>query len=69
MANNPMRNGRYNPCYGCPDHQQPCSAHCTKPEYLAWKAEQETIRRNRGAYNDLNDYVHRQSEKNRRARK
>jgi hypothetical protein len=58
-----------NPCQHCPDHHQPCSDHCTKPEFLEWQAEQETIRRNRAAYNGMNDYVFRQSERNRRDRK
>lgn len=65
----PMRSGRKNPCYNCPDHKQPCSDHCKKPEFLAWKAEQEKIRKNQQAYNGMNDYVFRQSEKNRRERK
>ena len=58
-----------NPCMSCPDRHQSCSDHCQKPEYLAYKAEQETIRRNRTAYNSMNDYVFHQSERNRRARK
>ena len=58
-----------NPCMNCPDHMQPCSDHCTKPEYLAYKAEQETIRKNKAAYNSMNNYVFRQSERNRRERK
>lgn len=58
-----------NPCMSCPDNHQPCSDHCTKPEYLAYKAEQETIRKNKAAYNGMNNYVFRQSERNRRARK
>ena len=29
------------PCKNCPDHRQPCSDHCQKPEYLAWKDEKE----------------------------
>ena len=69
MANDPMRSGRYNPCNGCPDRYTACSDHCTKPEFLAYKAEQETIRKNRAAYSGMNDYVFRQSERNRRARK
>ena len=31
------------PCKNCPDHRQPCSDHCQKPEYLAWKDENEKI--------------------------
>lgn len=41
---------RYNPCKGCPDRYRACSDHCKKPEYLKWKAEQETIRKNRKNY-------------------
>lgn len=31
------------PCKNCPEHRQPCSDHCQKPEYLAWKDENEKI--------------------------
>lgn len=31
------------PCKNCPDHRQPCSDRCQKPEYLAWKQENEKI--------------------------
>ncbi len=61
--------GRQHPCKGCTARYPACSDHCTKPEYLAYKAEQETIRKNRAAYSGMNDYVFRQSERNRRARK
>ena len=46
--------GRKTPCQGCPDRYTACSDHCKKPEFLAWKEEQETIRRNRakGRIND-----------------
>jgi endogenous inhibitor of DNA gyrase (YacG/DUF329 family) len=47
-----IRGTRYNPCKGCPDRYPACSAYCQKEEYLKWKAEQETIRRNRKAYNE-----------------
>ena len=47
-----IRETRYNPCKGCPDRYPACSAHCKKDAYLKWKAEQETIRRNRKAYNE-----------------
>lgn len=46
-----INNNRSNPCRGCPDRYQACSDHCQKPEFLAWKAEQEKIRKNRAAYN------------------
>ena len=61
--------GRQHPCKGCTARYPACSDHCTKPEYLAYKAEQETIRKNRAADSGMNDYVFRQSERNRRARK
>jgi len=45
-----VMNKRNNPCRGCPDRYPACSDHCQKPEFLAWKAEQEKIRKNRAAY-------------------
>lgn len=45
-----MQNHRYNPCNGCPDRYPACSDHCKKPEFLAWKAEQEKIKAARRAY-------------------
>lgn len=44
------RSSRGCPCQGCPDRYRACSDHCRKPAFLAWKAEQETIRKNRAAY-------------------
>jgi hypothetical protein len=58
-----------NPCYECPDKYLCCSDYCQKPEFLEKQAERETIRRNRAAYNSMNNYVFRQSERNRRSRK
>lgn len=58
-----------NPCKDCPDRFTACSDHCRKPDYLAYRQRQETIRKNRAAYNSMNDYVFRQSERNRRGRK
>ena len=55
--------------YEHPDRYTACSDHCTKPEFQGWQAEQETIRKNKAAYNSMNNYVFRQSERNRRARK
>ena len=43
-------NHRYTPCKGCPDRYPACCDHCQKPEYLAWKEEQATIKRNRDKY-------------------
>lgn len=39
-----------NPCHGCPDRYPACSGRCKKPEYQAWKAEQDKIRENRKKY-------------------
>lgn len=69
MPSDLLRGGRYNPCHGCPDRYTACSDNCSKPEFLAWQAEQNTIRQNRAAYNCLNNYVFRQSERNRMERK
>lgn len=69
MPSDVLRGGRYNPCQGCPDRYIACSDYCSKPDFQDWKAEQETIRRSRSAYNGMNNYVFRQSERNRRARK
>lgn len=38
------------PCKGCPGRYPGCSAHCDKPGYLAWRAEMETIRKNKKNY-------------------
>jgi hypothetical protein len=57
---------RHNPCKGCPDRYPACSAHCEKPEYKAYRAEQETIKRNRQAYNDSWAYTTEAVMKNRR---
>ena len=69
MPSELLRGGRYNPCKDCPDGYTACSDHCQKPEHLAWKEEKETIRKNKAAYSCMNDYVFRQSERNRRDRK
>lgn len=39
-----------NPCRTCPEHRQPCSDTCTKPEYLAWKQAREIEKKNRREY-------------------
>jgi hypothetical protein len=69
MPSDVLRSERYNPCHGCPDRYLACSDHCKKPAFQDWKAEQEAIRKNRAVYNGMNDYVFRQSERNRRKRK
>lgn len=43
-------NGRHNPCKGCKDRYPACSAHCQKPEFLAWQEEQDKIREARRNY-------------------
>ena len=45
-----IRNQRPTPCKGCPDRNTACSDHCKKPEYLAWKEEQDKIRKAKKAY-------------------
>lgn len=56
MAEN-LKSGRKNPCWGCPDRYTACSDHCRKPDFLAWREEQEKIRANREKYRDLNSYT------------
>ena len=38
------------PCKGCQDRYPGCADHCRKEDFLAWRAEQETIRENRRKY-------------------
>ena len=45
-----LRSQRPNPCNGCPDRYPACSDHCTKPAFLAYRAEQDKIRKARKAY-------------------
>ena len=45
-----FRSKRPQPCNGCLDRYTACADHCRKPEYLKWKQELETIRKNRNAY-------------------
>lgn len=56
MAGN-RNSGRNNPCYGCPDRYPACSDHCRKPDFLAWREEQEKIRANREKYRNLDSYT------------
>lgn len=44
------RSSRHNPCMGCQDRYPACSDHCKKPEFKAYKAEQEKIKKNRQKY-------------------
>lgn len=53
----PLAGRRGNPCKGCPDRYIACSDHCKKPEFLKWRAEQETIRRNKAMYNQVTAYT------------
>lgn len=39
-----------NPCKGCPDRYPACSGHCTKPDYIAYRTEQEKIKTARKKY-------------------
>ena len=49
--------GRPNPCHGCPDRYYACSDHCTKDEFLKWKAEQALVRQNRRKSQELAGYI------------
>ena len=46
----PMPNRNKPPCKGCEQRQCGCHDRCQRPEYLAWKAENEKIRLARSAY-------------------
>ena len=51
MPWDPYRNKRPHPCSkDCSGRQIACQDHCQRPEYLAWKAEQEKIREARRNY-------------------
>ena len=56
------------PCKGCPERYTACSDHCQLPEFLAWKENMETIRRNRSKGITLDGYQVDQIRKNRRIR-
>lgn len=53
----PLAGRRGNPCKGCTDRHEACWGHCKKPEFLKWRAEQETIRRNKAMYNQVTAYT------------
>jgi hypothetical protein len=57
-----------NPCYQCPDRYTACSDYCRKPEFIAWKEEQERIREARRKYDETTSYTVDQIRKSRRAR-
>ena len=44
-------------CHGCTDRYTACYDHCKKPEFLKWKEEQETIRRNRAKGKGIDEYT------------
>ena len=46
----PMPNRNKPPCKGCEQRQYGCHDRCQRPEYLAWRAEAEKIRKAREAY-------------------
>lgn len=50
IAQNPASNRSKPPCKDCQDRYTACSDHCHKPEYLAWRAENDKIRYNRRRY-------------------
>ena len=45
-----IRSRRPGPCKGCPDRCTACSDHCKKPEYMAWREEQDRIRKAKQSY-------------------
>ena len=45
-----LSSNRPTPCKGCPDRYPACSGHCKKPDFLAYQAELEKIRKARKAY-------------------
>ena len=59
---------RKKPCMGCPDRYTACSDYCQKPDYLEFRAELETIRKNREEYDRLTAYTVNEIRKNRRVR-
>lgn len=59
---------RKKPCLGCTKRHYVCQDHCTEPEYLEYRAELETIRKNKQNYDRLTPYVAGEVRKNRRAR-
>lgn len=56
------------PCKGCADRYPACSDHCRKPEFLAWRTEQERIRQAKSQGSSVTDYQITQILKNRRVR-
>lgn len=54
------------PCGECPSKCPACSDHCRRPEYLAYKAEAERIKKARNEHNLVDAYTSDQIKKNRR---
>jgi hypothetical protein len=46
----PMPNRNKPPCKGCELRERGCHDRCQLPAYLAWKAENEKIKKNKDAY-------------------
>lgn len=61
-----IRSHRNIPCKGCPDRYLACSDHCKKPEYIAWKAEQNRIREAKQREAHIWGYTANEIRKNRR---
>ena len=61
-----IRSQRNIPCKGCPDRYPACSDHCKKPEYIAWKAEQNRIREAKQREAHIWGYTANEIRKNRR---
>lgn len=62
----PALDSRETPCHHCQDRYTACSDHCQKPEFLKWKAEKETIMKNKYARNAIDNYTSEMVRKNRR---
>lgn len=54
------------PYQGCPDRYIACSDHCTKPDFLAWKAKQAKMREARQRESHIWGYTANEIRKNRR---
>lgn len=60
--------GRKSPCKDRPDRYPGCQDHCQKPALIAWKEEQNTIRKNRQKHTAVLGYTAKEIFKNRRVK-
>lgn len=63
------RDVKNKPCYGCSDRHIACSDHCQKPEFIAWKEEQDRIREAKRLESAIWGYTANEIRKNRRIRR